>query len=128
MDSRGWVPISLIASFNRVRWLTTDPQVVKEVLVLSTMVEVKDEFVRMSGWERFVLPDAPVSTVENPTVYYPDPRNFTTTAMSNPEAEANALDGEEYADDADVEDDEEEEVVFVLDREAESWSPERRQV
>jgi hypothetical protein len=48
--------------------------------------------------------------------------------MSNPGAEANAHDGEEYVDDADVEDDEEEEVVFVLDREAESWSPERRQV
>jgi la-related protein 1 len=58
MDSRGWIPISLIASFNRVKKLTLDANLVKEVLYLSSMVQVRDEWVRMGGWERFVLPDA----------------------------------------------------------------------
>ncbi|KAJ2922151.1 hypothetical protein H1R20_g14948, partial [Candolleomyces eurysporus] len=63
MDSRGWIPISLIASFNRVRRLTPDINLVKEVLFLSSMVQVREEWVRMGGWERFVLPDAAESIV-----------------------------------------------------------------
>jgi la-related protein 1 len=65
MDNRGWVPISLIASFNRVKQLTVDERLVKEVLILSTVVEVRGEWVRMSRWEQFVLPNARVSTVED---------------------------------------------------------------
>ena len=63
MDSRGWIPISLIASFNRVKKLTLDTNLVKEVLYLSSMVQVRDDWVRMGGWERFVLPDAEESVV-----------------------------------------------------------------
>ncbi|KAI0251916.1 hypothetical protein BJV78DRAFT_1125512 [Lactifluus subvellereus] len=66
MDSRGWIPISLLASFNRVRQLTMDQQLVRDVLALSSIVELRDDFVRMGAgeWARFVLPDAPVSAVE----------------------------------------------------------------
>jgi la-related protein 1 len=92
MDSCGWIPISLIASFNRVRQLTVDEQLVKDVLILSSMVEVLHDSVRMIGWEQFVLPDAVKSTVGIPT--------------SETEAE---------------EEEEEEEVVFVMGREA-GWS------
>jgi la-related protein 1 len=63
MDSRGWIPISLIASFNRVRRLTTEINLVREVLFLSSMVQVREDWVRMGGWERFVLPDAAESIV-----------------------------------------------------------------
>jgi la-related protein 1 len=64
MDSKGWVPVSLIASFNRVRQFTPDVTIVKEMLSLSTMVQVKDDWVRMIGWEIFVLPDAAASVVD----------------------------------------------------------------
>ncbi len=66
MDLHGWVPISLIASFNRVRQLTTDEGYVREVLNLSSVVEVGGDMVRMKegGWERFVLPGAQDSNVD----------------------------------------------------------------
>src|ERR1700733_1096431 len=72
MDSRGWIPIPLIASFNRVRTLTTDVRLVKDVLILSNIVEVKHDWVRMGGnqWEQFVLPDAPTSSVESRDAEY----------------------------------------------------------
>ena len=64
MDTRGWIPIPLIASFNRVRQLTADVQLVREVLTLSSIVQVSGGMVRMGGWESFVLPGAPVSSME----------------------------------------------------------------
>ena len=69
MDSRGWIPISLIASFNRVRALTTESHLVMEVLMLSSLVEVKGSHVRMRQWQQYVLPTAPASTVpeDDPT-------------------------------------------------------------
>ncbi|OSD08183.1 hypothetical protein PYCCODRAFT_1357682 [Trametes coccinea BRFM310] len=64
MDSRGWIPIGLIASFNRVQKLTTDPQLVTDVLTLSSLVEVRDGHVRVRQWQQFVLPTARQSQVE----------------------------------------------------------------
>ncbi|KAH7924709.1 hypothetical protein BV22DRAFT_492255 [Leucogyrophana mollusca] len=54
MDDSGWIPISLLASFNRVRNLTTDVALVAEVLRQSNMAEVEGDWVRMSGrqWEQ----------------------------------------------------------------------------
>ncbi|KAG6829073.1 hypothetical protein H0H92_005784 [Tricholoma furcatifolium] len=67
LDSKGWVPISLIASFNRVRRLTEDEVLVKEVLSLSSVVETTDSddgaMVRMKNWQAFVLPTAKASSV-----------------------------------------------------------------
>ncbi|KAH9477865.1 N-glycosidase [Psilocybe cubensis] len=110
MDSKGWIPIELIASFNRVKTLTMDVALVRDVLALSSIAQVrrggaaalsgddvveskgKEEqgadnedksakeglggrvdanvtpnvavgWVRMQGWERYVLPDARPSTV-----------------------------------------------------------------
>jgi la-related protein 1 len=51
MDSRGWIPISLLASFNRVRQLTLEPHLVREVLALSQIVDMRDDCVRMGGGE-----------------------------------------------------------------------------
>lgn len=65
MDSRGWIAISLIASFNRVKQLTMDSQLVRDVLTLSSLVQVRGSMVRMGGWESFVLPDAKPSIVED---------------------------------------------------------------
>ena len=102
MDSRGWIPISLIASFNRVKSLTVDERLVKDVLILSSIVDVKDDWVRMGGnqWRQFVLPDAPASTVE-------------------------LLEGDAEVE-GDVEDEDDDDVVFVMSQE-DSWAAGRRQ-
>lgn len=67
MDVQGWIPISLIASFPRVRQITggIDNGIVRDVLTLSTTVELTaaGDYVRMIGWERFVLPDAKESAI-----------------------------------------------------------------
>jgi la-related protein 1 len=113
MDSRGWIPIPLISSFNRVRLLTVDPSLVREVLVLSTVVEVKDDWVRMSGWEQFVLPNSAKSEVED----------FAFEGSS----QAGTINADEVGEgEADGEEEEEEEVEFVMERGPDS--PERRDV
>jgi la-related protein 1 len=99
MDSRGWIPVSLLASFNRVRQLTSDPQLVREVLALSQIVEMRDDCVRMGGgeWAQFVLADAPVSTVE----------------VTNGEEE----DRDHVEEEGEIEDeDEDEDIEIVMDR------------
>ncbi|KAG8965387.1 hypothetical protein FRC03_000562 [Tulasnella sp. 419] len=59
MDTEGWIDIATIASFNRVRQLTTDLNVVKETMALSQLVEVDEERTKVRvanrGWESFVL-------------------------------------------------------------------------
>ena len=64
MDSRGWIPIPVMASFRRVQQLTSDEHLVKAVLSLSSLVEVRGDWVRAQLWERYILPDAPESIVE----------------------------------------------------------------
>ncbi|WWC86931.1 uncharacterized protein L201_001811 [Kwoniella dendrophila CBS 6074] len=63
MDSEGWIDISMIASFNRVKSLTPDVSIVKECMVLSSLLEVREESVRLAGQDgsRWVLPDAKTS-------------------------------------------------------------------
>jgi hypothetical protein len=60
MDSEGWIAISLLANFNRVRTLSPDPALVHEVLMLSHHLEVHNGRVRMRDeqWKQFVLPSA----------------------------------------------------------------------
>jgi len=105
MDSRGWIPVSLLASFNRVRQFTLDPQVVRDVLALSSIVELCDDCVRMGGgeWGRFVLPDAPTSTVE------------VEDGIGVDRGQDDHEHADEYADGEEEED--EEEIEIVMDRE-----------
>lgn len=121
MDSRGWIPIALFASFNRVKNLTMDFQLVKNIFGLSTIVQVQDDWVRMGGnqWERYILPDAPTSTLE------PDhalaPVLHTEASRSDGDAENPDVEGE-------VEDEDDDDVVFVMNQDAEdSWAAGRRQ-
>lgn len=120
MDSRGWIPISLIASFNRIKALTLDMRVVKDVFILSSVVEVVGDWCRMGSnqWEQFVLPDARPSTVEKQL----KPEGGTVLAHSTlTDREAN-LDAEGSADaeslDAEAEEDDEDDVVFVMEQNA----------
>ncbi|KAJ7599327.1 hypothetical protein C8J56DRAFT_849427 [Mycena floridula] len=100
MDSKGWIPIELIASFNRVKRLAADVQLVHDVLALSSVVQVQDQWVRMIGWESFLMPDAPESCV----------RDFNSESASGKQQVAHENENDE--------EDEEDDVVFVMDREA----------
>lgn len=146
MDSKGWIPISLLASFNRVMRLTQDYQLVREVLMLSTLVQVRDHFVRMGGWEQFVLPDAPKSTVEveeDYSSYVPqhdhphqdpvrgDDRNASGVPGVSHEGHHDSQQwshsGTEVDEEVD-EDEEEDDVVFVMGKDGGEgmWSHEKR--
>ncbi|XP_030446975.2 la-related protein 1C-like isoform X1 [Syzygium oleosum] len=55
MDTEGWVPISLIASFPRVMSLTTNIHLILESLRDSTVVEVQDDKVRRRNeWAKWI--------------------------------------------------------------------------
>lgn len=124
MDDQGWIPISLIASFNRVKKLTTEVHLVRDVLKLSSLTEVKGEYVRMAKdqWKQFVLPNAPRSILCRPT------ESEAIESQDNQVARAQVQDGEiEEEGDTYGEDDDDEDIVFVIGEEAEgSWAPERR--
>ena len=106
MDSRGWISITLIASFNRVRILTTDVQLVTDVLTLSSMVEVRNGHVRTHQWQQFVLPTANHSQVED-DVYGLAPDTAAAEV-------AGAENHQDINQNPDGEDEEEEDVVFVM--------------
>ncbi|XP_062216763.1 la-related protein 1B-like isoform X2 [Phragmites australis] len=59
MDDQGWVPLSLIAGFRKVRKLTNNIQFILETVQLSNVVEVQGDKIRRRGtWESWLLPKA----------------------------------------------------------------------
>ena len=60
MDTEGWISIPMIASFNRIKSLTPEVPLVKEMMELSSLLEVQGEHVRIRGEDakKWVLPDA----------------------------------------------------------------------
>ncbi|KAI0746947.1 hypothetical protein C8Q80DRAFT_809229 [Daedaleopsis nitida] len=109
MDSRGWIPISLIASFNRVRRMTGDPQLVTDVLTLSSLVEVRGSYVRMRTWQQYILPTAAPSHVDEDGGPSQDPAS--AAAGQHPYSHG---DHDAASHNHEGEDDEEEDVEFVL--------------
>ena len=109
MDSRGWIPIPLLAEFKRVRQLTGDLHTVKDVLILSKQVEVRDDHVRMLQWAQFVLPTAPRSVIE-----VTDPQEGGPPGEAP--AEPTLVHEDSTVTEHDEVEEEEEDVVFVLER------------
>ncbi|KAJ7619294.1 hypothetical protein FB45DRAFT_839686 [Roridomyces roridus] len=94
MDSQGWIPIKVLASFKRVQAKTTDVNLVKDVLRLSAYTEIRGEWVRSTeGWEKFVLPTAQPSVVDTEVA------QSLLMQADDPE-----------------DDEEEDSVVFIMDR------------
>lgn len=55
MDDQGWVPISIIADFKRVKKMSTDLQFILDALQSSTTVEVQcDRIRRRDEWSRWI--------------------------------------------------------------------------
>jgi la-related protein 1 len=59
MNDDGWIPLMVIAAFNRVRMLTPDPAFILKSLEGSTMVQISPDnfYLRpREGWAQWVLP------------------------------------------------------------------------
>lgn len=68
MDEEGWVPITMVSNFNRIKSLTNgDNSLIVEVIKNSTIVEYNDEKIRKSGdWKAWLLPKTPTEAPANP--------------------------------------------------------------
>ncbi|XVF20205.1 hypothetical protein REPUB_Repub11eG0177900 [Reevesia pubescens] len=65
MDDQGWVPISTIADFKRVKRMSTDIQFILDALLSSTTVEVKgDKIRRRDEWSKWI-PDSSKTTLSS---------------------------------------------------------------
>jgi la-related protein 1 len=131
MDARGWIAIPLIASFNRIRQLTMDINIVREVLCISSIVQVLDNWVRMGGWEQWVLPDASPSSVDEGEVGIPYAGGIPPThygelvpSSSHPSLRPTIVVDEHghmhkvYADNGQGEEEEEDDVEFVMGKDS----------
>ena len=61
MDSRGWVPLSVIAGFNRIKSLTEDTNLIRYVCQVSRNIEYRpgddgnDRIRKLEKWEHWIL-------------------------------------------------------------------------
>lgn len=84
MDEQGWVPISLIAGFNRVQRLTDNVQLILDLLQVSTVVEVQgDKIRRRNDWVRWIMPP----------VAFPSVPSSPSLGSSTPDALASRIQG-----------------------------------
>ncbi|KAJ1982702.1 hypothetical protein H4R34_001610 [Dimargaris verticillata] len=83
MNEQGFVPLSLIAGFNRVKALTADTTALRAALVESNEVELVGEGIRKrTDWQRWLLnTEAPSPTTLAPPTELTSP----TTATHSPE-------------------------------------------
>lgn len=83
MDEEGWIDIPLIASFNRLKQLTVDVNVVREMMNISYMCEVREMKTRTREWQQWIIPGAKKSVWENQQVQ-PMPQHQTEAIEQNP--------------------------------------------
>ena len=61
MDENGFVPLSVISRFNRVRALSQDVVIISEALKYSDVVELRGQRVRCCrNWSRWPMPPSPI--------------------------------------------------------------------
>ncbi|PON93943.1 Transcriptional repressor poly-beta-hydroxybutyrate-responsive [Trema orientale] len=84
MDEQGWVPISLIAGFPRVKNLTTNIQLILTSLNASSVVEVQDDKVRKRNeWGRWLPTAGRVSTESGTLSQGSSSNNLLATSFQN---------------------------------------------
>ncbi|KAM0037393.1 putative la-type HTH domain, winged helix-like DNA-binding domain superfamily [Helianthus debilis subsp. tardiflorus] len=90
MDEEGWVPLTLIAGFHRVKSLTSDLQMVLSSIRDSTIVEVQGETVRRrNDWRKWIKPSVN-STLDSGSQ---SPHATTDGSVIQPSLEKLSLDG-----------------------------------
>ncbi len=82
MDREGWIDISLIASFNRMQRLTSDLSLVRDTMMISSLLEVRDDKVRLTGdrWKEFIIPSSLQSHSSSSSI---DPRASAAYSLAN---------------------------------------------
>ncbi|KAJ0466618.1 putative la-type HTH domain, winged helix-like DNA-binding domain superfamily [Helianthus annuus] len=90
MDEEGWVPLTLIAGFHRVKSLTSDLQMVLSSIRDSTIVEVQGETVRRrNDWRKWIKPSVNI-TLDSGSQ---SPHATTDGSIIQPSLEKLSLDG-----------------------------------
>lgn len=80
MDEHGWVPISKVADFNRLKRITTDVHLIVDALAGSSLLDVQDDKIRRrSDWSKWVSFSGTTSV----------PSPSSTTSIDNSMAESN---------------------------------------
>ncbi|KAL2348642.1 hypothetical protein Fmac_002642 [Flemingia macrophylla] len=73
MDDQGWVPIKLIAGFNKVMHLTDNIQIILDAVRTSSVVEVQgDKIRRRNDWMRWIMTPVQFSNATTLGVFNPD--------------------------------------------------------
>ncbi|KAF8979349.1 La ribonucleoprotein domain member 1B [Entomortierella lignicola] len=86
MDSEGYVPLSFVANFNRVKSLTTDLSLIKEALKSSKEIELNGDKIRRRGdWATWVFPkeDGAVPASFHRSSFVPPPRSPHPVTISS---------------------------------------------
>ncbi|KAL6627674.1 hypothetical protein ACP70R_031400 [Stipagrostis hirtigluma subsp. patula] len=67
MDEHGWVPVSKVADFNRLKKMTTDVHLILDALSSSSLLEVQDDKIRRrSDWSKWIS-SSETTTVKSPS-------------------------------------------------------------
>lgn len=69
MDDNGWIPLAVVANFNRVRILTLDWTLIVDAIADSPIVEVSSDSTMLrarENWDRWVLPPQQRDLSHNP--------------------------------------------------------------
>jgi len=86
MNSEGWVPLSLVANFNRVKNLTTDHALIKETLKSSKAIELQGDRIRKRGdWASWIFPreDGAIPPNTHRSSFVPPPRTPHPVTISS---------------------------------------------
>mmetsp|Transcript_18869 Transcript_18869/g.40632 ORF Transcript_18869/g.40632 Transcript_18869/m.40632 type:complete len:962 (+) Transcript_18869:284-3169(+) len=70
MDEEGWIPLAVVANFNRVRMLTPDMMLIVDALRESTLVEVSKDSAYLRAketWSKWILPPQQRDLSHNPS-------------------------------------------------------------
>jgi hypothetical protein len=80
MDSKGWVSLSVLQTFPRIKNLNVTDDFIRDTLQWSHFVEVRQNYARMAheAWRNYILPTALESTIPDvvETAWYPAPLTF----------------------------------------------------
>ncbi|KAG0282892.1 La ribonucleoprotein domain member 1B [Linnemannia gamsii] len=91
MDTQGFVPLSLVANFNRVKSLTTDHALIKDTIKDSSVIELNGDNIRKrSDWATWIFPkedgSVPFQATRSsfvPSVRSPHPATLTTPVVED---------------------------------------------
>ncbi|KAG0200458.1 La ribonucleoprotein domain member 1 [Mortierella sp. NVP41] len=87
MDAQGFVPLSLVANFNRVKSLTTDHALIKDTIKDSSVIELSGDNIRKKGdWATWIFPkeDGSVPFQATRSSFVPPARSPHPATLSNP--------------------------------------------